>query len=72
MRPPLRSMRLVFLDPFGSRSPLMRIGGIAAEEILVMKDGRIAGRGPAQEVVERPREPYTRALMKAVFESGQV
>jgi oligopeptide transport system ATP-binding protein len=42
----------------------------AADEIAVMKDGRIVEQGPAQEIVERPREPYTRALIAAAFQTS--
>jgi ABC-type microcin C transport system duplicated ATPase subunit YejF len=38
-----------------------------ANEIAVMKDGQIIEQGPAHEIVERPREPYTRALIAAAF-----
>jgi ABC-type microcin C transport system duplicated ATPase subunit YejF len=31
-----------------------------ADEIAVMKDGRIVEQGPAQEIVEHPREPYSK------------
>jgi len=41
-----------------------------ADEIAVMKDGRILEQGTAQEIVERPREPYTRALIAAAFQTG--
>lgn len=37
-----------------------------ADEILVMKEGRVVERGPASTVVSRPREPYTKALLAAV------
>jgi ABC-type microcin C transport system duplicated ATPase subunit YejF len=42
-----------------------------SDEIAVMKDGRIIEHGPAQEIAERPREPYTRALIAAAFETGE-
>jgi peptide/nickel transport system ATP-binding protein/oligopeptide transport system ATP-binding protein len=38
-----------------------------ADEIAVMKDGRIVEQGPAQQIVERPREPYSKALIAAAF-----
>ncbi|MGA7384111.1 MAG: dipeptide ABC transporter ATP-binding protein [Methylocella sp.] len=40
-----------------------------ADEIAVMKDGRIIEQGPAQEIVERPREPYTKSLIEAAFQT---
>ncbi|MGQ0444012.1 MAG: hypothetical protein ACT4O2_02520 [Beijerinckiaceae bacterium] len=33
-----------------------------ADEIAVMKDGRIIEQGAARDIVERPREPYTRGI----------
>jgi ABC-type microcin C transport system duplicated ATPase subunit YejF len=42
-----------------------------ADEIAVMKDGRIVEQGPAQEIVEHPRDPYTRSLLAAAFETGE-
>jgi ABC-type microcin C transport system duplicated ATPase subunit YejF len=42
-----------------------------ADEIAVMKDGRIIEQGAAQEIVERPREPYTRALIAAALQTGE-
>jgi ABC-type microcin C transport system duplicated ATPase subunit YejF len=39
-----------------------------ADEIAVMKDGRIIEQGAANEIVERPGEPYTRALIAAAFQ----
>jgi oligopeptide transport system ATP-binding protein len=40
-----------------------------ADEIAVMKDGRIIEQGPAREIVERPRAPYTRALIAAAMQT---
>jgi microcin C transport system ATP-binding protein len=39
-----------------------------ADEVLVLKDGRVVERGPAEAVFEAPREAYTRALMAAAFD----
>ncbi len=41
-----------------------------ADEIAVMRDGRIIEQGAAQEIIKHPREPYTRALIAAAFETG--
>jgi|1186.fasta_scaffold04290_2 peptide/nickel transport system ATP-binding protein len=37
-----------------------------ADQIVVMYAGRVVEHGPADEVIERPRHPYTRALVAAV------
>ncbi|MBO0734381.1 MAG: ABC transporter ATP-binding protein [Methylocapsa sp.] len=36
-----------------------------ADEIAVMEDGRIIEHGPARQIIGRPREPYTKALIAA-------
>ena len=36
-----------------------------ADEVLVMKEGRIVERGPVDEVLARPAHPYTRELLSA-------
>ena len=38
-----------------------------ADEVIVMRDGKVVEHGPAAEIFERPREAYTRALMAAAF-----
>jgi len=38
-----------------------------ADEVMVLRDGKIVERGPADAVFEAPREPYTKALMAAAF-----
>jgi ABC-type microcin C transport system duplicated ATPase subunit YejF len=42
-----------------------------ADEIAVMKDGRITEQGPARDIVEHPREAYTRALIAAAFQAQE-
>jgi microcin C transport system ATP-binding protein len=39
-----------------------------SDEIIVMRDGRVVEQGPAAQVLDAPREPYTQALMAAAFE----
>ena len=39
-----------------------------ADELIVLKDGRVVEQGPAAEIFEAPREDYTRALMAAAFD----
>ena len=38
-----------------------------ADHIMVMKDGRMVEQGSPDEVMEHPREDYTRRLMAAAF-----
>jgi peptide/nickel transport system ATP-binding protein len=37
-----------------------------SDRILVMQDGRVVESGPADEVFERPRDPYTQRLLTAL------
>jgi len=46
----------------------LRVVRALADQILVMREGRVVERGAAAEIFERPREAYTRALMAAAFE----
>jgi len=46
----------------------LRVVRALASEVLVMKDGKVVESGAAAEIFDRPRHPYTRALMAAAFE----
>ncbi len=46
----------------------LRVVRALAHHILVMREGRVIEQGPAQEVFDNPKHPYTRALMAAAFE----
>jgi microcin C transport system ATP-binding protein len=39
-----------------------------AHHVVVLKDGKVVEQGPAEAVLDAPKEPYTRALMAAAFE----
>jgi microcin C transport system ATP-binding protein len=39
-----------------------------AHDIVVLRKGVVVESGPAEAVIENPKEPYTQALMKAAFE----
>jgi microcin C transport system ATP-binding protein len=50
----------------------LRVVRAMAHEILVMKDGQIVEQGSAQQVMDAPEHPYTRALMAAAFDLAAV
>ena len=39
-----------------------------ANEVIVMRNGKVVERGPAEEIFERPQTDYTKALMAAAFD----
>jgi microcin C transport system ATP-binding protein len=45
----------------------LRVVRALSDQVLVMKDGRVVEHGPADQVFEAPREPYTRALLAAAL-----
>ncbi|MEV7681206.1 ABC transporter ATP-binding protein [Streptomyces sp. NPDC088341] len=46
------------------------VARVVSDRIHVMKEGRFMESGPAERIVERPAEPYTRALLAAVPRLG--
>jgi microcin C transport system ATP-binding protein len=46
----------------------LRVVKAMAHHILVMREGRVVEQGPAHEVFDNPKGPYTRALLAAAFE----
>jgi microcin C transport system ATP-binding protein len=45
----------------------LRVVRALADEVMVLKDGKVVERGASAQVFEQPREAYTRALMAAAF-----
>jgi microcin C transport system ATP-binding protein len=45
----------------------LRVIRAMSHEVVVMREGVVVERGPAADIFERPRHPYTRALMAAAF-----
>jgi microcin C transport system ATP-binding protein len=39
-----------------------------ADEVIVMRSGRVVEQGQARQIFDDPKDPYTQALMKAAFE----
>ena len=48
----------------------LRVVRALASEVLVMKDGKIVEAGPAQDIFERPRTDYTKALLAAALKTA--
>jgi microcin C transport system ATP-binding protein len=46
----------------------LRVVRALSDQVIVMRDGQVVEHGPAEEIFERPRHPYTQALMAAAFE----
>ncbi|MBL8574715.1 MAG: ABC transporter ATP-binding protein [Hyphomicrobiaceae bacterium] len=45
----------------------LRVVRALANDVIVMKNGKVVEQGPAEEVFERPRQPYTIALLRAAL-----
>ena len=39
-----------------------------SHHVIVMRDGKVVEQGPADQVLDNPQQPYTRALMDAAFD----
>jgi microcin C transport system ATP-binding protein len=50
----------------------LRVVRALSDEVVVMRAGRVVEHGPAVDIVERPRDRYTRALMAAAFDLAPV
>ncbi|MEX2201938.1 MAG: ABC transporter ATP-binding protein [Dongiaceae bacterium] len=46
----------------------LRVVRALADEVVVLKDGKVVEQGPASGIFDRPQQPYTKALMQAAFE----
>ena len=46
----------------------LRVVRALAHHVLVMREGHTVEQGPADDIFERPKAPYTRALFAAAFE----
>jgi len=45
----------------------LRVVRALADEVIVLKDGKVMEQGAATQIFERPQHAYTKALMAAAF-----
>lgn len=43
---------------------------LLCKQVMVLREGRVVEEGPVEQVLEQPREAYTRALLDAVLPPG--
>ncbi len=46
----------------------LRVVRALADEVIVLKAGKVVEQGPADAIFDDPKDPYTKALMAAAFE----
>ncbi len=46
----------------------LRVVRALADEVMVLRDGRVVEHGSADQIFDAPKNPYTMALMKAAFD----
>ncbi len=46
----------------------LKIVRALANEVIVMRAGKVVERGAADDIFDRPAEPYTKALLAAAFD----
>ncbi len=63
----LRDLQVKYSLAYMFISHDLRVVRALADSLVVMKDGAVRESGPAEEVFNAPKDPYTRALMDAAL-----
>jgi microcin C transport system ATP-binding protein len=64
----LRDLQMRYTLAYLFISHDLRVVRALSDEVIVMRAGKVVERGSTEEIFERPRDPYTRALMAAAFD----
>ena len=64
----LRSLQARYRLAYLFISHDLRVVRAMSHEVLVMREGAVVERGPAERIFRAPREPYTQALVAAAFD----
>ena len=64
----LRSLQARYRLAYLFISHDLRVVRAVSHEVLVMREGLVVERGPAERIFREPREAYTRALVAAAFD----
>jgi microcin C transport system ATP-binding protein len=46
----------------------LRVVRALSDDLVVLRQGRVVEQGPATEIFDNPRQPYTQALLRAAFD----
>lgn len=67
----LRDLQADFGTGYVFVSHNIAVVGYMADDLLVLRDGQVVERGPAQQVLQDPQQPYTRELVAAARLRGE-
>ena len=64
----LRDLQRRYLLAYLFISHDLKVVRALSHDVVVIRDGIVVERGPAQQIFEQPQQPYTRSLMAAAFD----
>ena len=68
----LRSLQEKYKIAYLFISHDLKVVRAISNHVIVMQNGKVVEQGPANEIFDRPREDYTKALMAAAFDLAAV